>query len=189
MSPEIIISGLALLLILALGRIGMVFGTFYELTSTLLLFLAMMVTLRYWHPLTVFVASFMPDEPAYAALGAYWALFLVGCVPLIVTMNRVTENAVPRYPRLLDALCGGLLGLVSATILVCCVMTSLSLVLPKFWPAYNREILIVPLDRYPILAYQYIERDWLGISATDSNRTRFPNFVKEDVDDLKRGWR
>jgi hypothetical protein len=76
---EVILSILALVLILSLGWGGTMFGVFYELTSSLLLFFAMMVTMRYWYEATGLVESVLPGAGAYGAFGAYWALFLVGC--------------------------------------------------------------------------------------------------------------
>jgi len=60
------------------------------------------------------------------------AVFLVGCLPLILVLNQVTQQAVPRYPRIVDAVLGFVFGLISSTILVCCVMTSLSVIVPRF---------------------------------------------------------
>ena len=120
---EVILSLAAIVLILVLAWGGaVVFGLFYELTSSLLLFFALMVTLRYWYEATRWVESVMPGAGAYGAFGAYWAVFLAGCLPLILVLNRVTQQAVPRYPRFLDAVLGFVLGLIAATILVCCVM-------------------------------------------------------------------
>ena len=80
-----------------------VFGVFYELTSSLLLFFAMMVTMRYWYEATRWVESVMPGAGAYGAFGAYWAVFLLGCLPLILVLNRVTEEALLKRRRLLNS--------------------------------------------------------------------------------------
>ena len=87
---EVIVSILALMLILLLAWGGTLFGVFYELTSSLLLFLAMMVTMRYWYEATRLVESVMPGAGAYGAFGAYWALFLVG--------SAVDPGAQPGHP-------------------------------------------------------------------------------------------
>src|SRR5437867_4015617 len=99
----------------------------------------------------------------YAAFGAYWTLFLVGCVPLIAVMNHVTEESMPKYPKWLDAALGLVFGLLSATIVVCCVMTSLSVIAPKLYEPYNRGALVVPLDMVPISLYRAIEGEFLHI--------------------------
>src|SRR2546425_6855326 len=158
MAIELIISVSALLVILLLGRVGMHFGAFYEVVSTLLLFLAMMFTLRYWFLLTRWITGwFGGNGSGYAAFGAYWALFLVGCAPLIVVMNHVTEESMPKYPRWLDSVVGFVFGLLSAMILVCSVMTSLSVLAAKIYEPYNRTALIAPLDAVPIWMYRSIE--------------------------------
>ena len=185
---EITLSILAVLLILALAWIGPDLGVFYELTTTLLLFLAMMVALRYWYGLTQWLVLRMPDYPAYVAFGAYWTLFLVGCLPLIVIMNRVTESSVPRYPRFVDRVLGLALGAVSGLILVSCLMTSLSVITPKVWPPYDHDALLWPVDRIPIAVYQKVEGDFLGIRTNDVRHTRFPTFQKSDADQLDRYW-
>jgi uncharacterized membrane protein required for colicin V production len=186
---EVILSLAAIVLILILAWGGAaVFGLFYELTSSLLLFFAMMVTLRYWYEATRWVESIMPGAGAYGAFGAYWAVFLAGCLPLILVLNRVTQQAVPRYPRILDAVLGFVLGLIASTIVVCCVMTSLSVFIPKIWEPYNHFALTLPFDQYPINVYEHIEEQWLGIPKNDPGHTRFPTFKKEDADSFQKYW-
>ncbi|MGO9245115.1 MAG: CvpA family protein [Verrucomicrobiia bacterium] len=188
MYVEVILSILALVLILSLGWGGSMFGVFYELTSSLLLFFAMMVTMRYWYEATGFVESVMPGAGAYGAFGAYWALFLLGCLPLILVLNQVTQQAVPRYPRIVDAVLGVVFGLISSTILVCCVMTSLSVIAPKIWEPYNPDALTFRFDQKPIEVYQSIENA-IGVKANDPGRTRFPTFEKADQDDFQKYWK
>jgi uncharacterized membrane protein required for colicin V production len=184
----LILSIAAIVLILSLAWGGaVVFGVFYELTSSLLLFFAMMVTLRYWYEATRWVESVMPGAGAYGAFGAYWAMFLVGCLPLILVLNRLTQEAVPRYPKAIDMVLGFVFGFISATILVCCVMTSLSVVVPTIWEPYNRDALTVPFDRYPIAVYQRVE-DLVGVKPRDPGHTRFPTFEKKDADDFQKYW-
>jgi uncharacterized membrane protein required for colicin V production len=191
----VVLSILAGLLILSLARLGVLFGVFYELTSSVLLFFAMMVTLRYWYEAAQWVESVMPGAGAYGAFGAYWALFLVGCVPLILVLNRVTYQAVPRYPRFVDAALGAVFGLIAAIILVCCVFTSLSVIGPKIWEPYNHDALTVAFDRYPIMTYQYIEEQWLRIPKTNADgtpnpcHTRFSTFENKDADSFQTYWR
>lgn len=181
------IAGIVLILTFAWGG-AIVFGVFYELTSSLLLFFAMMVTLRYWYEATRWVESVMPGAGAYGAFGAYWAVFLVGCLPLILVLNRVTQQAVPRYPRFVDMVLGFIFGFIAATILVCCVMTSLSVIVPKIWEPYNRDGLTVRFDLCPIAVYKHIEEQWLGVPEADAGRTRFPTFKKADADNFKKYW-
>ena len=186
---EVTLSVAAIVLILTLAWGGVIFGVFYELTSSLLLFFAMMVTMRYWYEAARWIESVMPGAGAYGAFGAYWAVFLVGCLPLILVLNRVTQQAVPRYPRVVDSAMGLVFGFVSATILVCCVMTSLSVIGPKVWEPYNREALTLPFDQFPIVAYERIEEQWLGIPRNDPGHTRFPTFEKADADNFQKYWR
>jgi hypothetical protein len=185
---ETALSVTAILLILALAWAGIAFGVFYELTSTLLLFWAMMVTLRYWYLATGLVAGWVPAAGSYAPFLAYWALFLVGCVPLIIVMNRVTQDSIPRYPKVVDSVLGFIFGFTSAVIVVCSVMTSLPVIVPKVWEPYNHDALLLPFDRAPIALYQYIERNWLGIADTDPAHARFPTFEKKDLDDYQKYW-
>jgi uncharacterized membrane protein required for colicin V production len=186
---EVTLSIIALVLILTLAWGGTFFGVFYELTSSLLLFFAMMVTMRYWYEATRWVESVIPGAGAYGAFGAYWTVFLVGCLPLILVLNQVTQQAVPKYPRIVDVVLGFVFGLISSTILVCCVMTSLSVIVPKIWDGYNREALTVPFDEYPIRVYQQIEGGLLGIRTNDPGHTRFPTFEKADEDNFQTYWK
>jgi hypothetical protein len=84
---------------------------------------------------------------------------------------------------------GLVFGAASATILVCTVMSSLSVVVPKLWRDYDRQKLIVPFDRAPMLVYQAIEQRLVGIAPTDPGHTRLPSLEKEDADDLYKYWR
>jgi len=186
----VIISALAILVILGLGRLGMQFGAFYELTSTLSLFFAMMVSLRYWYPMTRWAVSWCPpDAVGYATFGSYWALFLLGSLPVLVFISCVTQESVPKYPNVVDAVLGLIFGMVSATVLVCCVMTSLSVVGPKVWDEYNHEALVLPFDKVPIEMYQTVERNWLHIAPSDPAHTRFPTFEKADADNFDKYWK
>jgi len=143
---ELILSIAAILVIVSLARLGALFGVFYELTSALLLYLAMMITLRYWYEAAHWVESVLPGAGAYGAFGTFWAMFLVGCLPLILVLNRVTAESVPRYPKYVDMALGVVFGFVAGVILICCVFTSLSVITPKIWEPYNHEALTFPFD-------------------------------------------
>jgi len=186
---EIVISVLAFLIILGFARLGIHFGAFYELASTAFLFLAMMIALRYWWLFTRLLSPWFNGENAYAAFGAYWVMFLVGVTPLMVLTARVERQATPRYPRVVDLVFGLIFGAVSAAILVCTVMTSLSVIVPKVWADYDRQKLILPLDRVPIAIFQAVEKRCLGIAPTDPGHTRFPTLEKTDADDMDKYWR
>ena len=186
---EVSLTIAAILLILSSARFGVFFGVFYEMTSALLLFFAMMVTLRYWYEVTQWIESVLPGAGAYGVFGAYWGLFLVGCLPLILALNRITQRAAPRYPKIVDNVLGIVFGAVAATILVCCIFTSLSVVGPKVWEPYNRDALTVPFDRLPVAVYEHIEEQWLGIAKTDPGHTRLPTFDKANQDDPQKYWR
>src|SRR5438477_476743 len=86
----------------------------------------------------------------------------VGETPLMVLTALVERKSTPRYPRVIDAVVGLIFGAMSATILVCTVMTSLSVIMPKVWSDYDRQKLILPMDRVPIAVYQAVEKRWLG---------------------------
>jgi len=194
-----LLSVLGIGLILWLTWLGIVFGVFYELTSATLLFLAMMVTLRYWYEAARWVESVMPGAGAYGAFGAYWAMFLVGCVPLILVLNRVTDQAVPRYPKIIDVILGIVFAFIAATILVCCIFTSLSIIVPKIWGGYNPAALTMHFDQYPLDAYQHIEEEWLRVPKSDPGHTRFPQCLlppdeqstaaKGDEDNFQTYWK
>jgi uncharacterized membrane protein required for colicin V production len=185
---EIVLSVLAILLILGLTRAGMVFGVFYELTSAVLLFFAMMIALRYWYLATRLVAAWIPSARSYAPFVAYWALFLIGCLPLIVVLNHLTTESVPRYPRVVDRLLGLVFGFVSGTIFTCCVMTSLVTLLMNVWPSYNPRALWLPFDRFPIAVYQKIERDWARVTETEPGHTLFPSVEKNSGGEPQLSW-
>lgn len=189
---EPIISILAILLILYLGKAGAAYGLFFELISTVLLLFALLVTLRYWYVATQIVQSLTlisGSYAAYAAFVAYWVLFLLGCAPLLVVMKMVNEDSLPKYPNSLDNSLGFVFGMSSAAIFICVLMTSLSVIMPKVWEQYDNGALLIPLDKAPIAGFQYIERNWYGITTNNPAYTRFPTFKKADADSFEKYWR
>jgi hypothetical protein len=183
------LSVLAIGVILYLGRLGILFGAFQELSNALWLFFAMMVTLRYWWLVTGVLISFTPLTGAYAALVAFWALFLVACVSLLLLIWSADKGTVARYPRILDSVFGATFGALSAAILVSCLMLSLSVILPEIVDSYQRTGLIVPLDKLPIGVYQTMEKDCFGIPEDDPGHTRLPTLEKANADDFKKYWK
>ena len=97
---EPVLSVLAIVLILYLARLGMLFGLLQELGSMLWLFFAMMVALRYWWLATGLLVENTPMTGAYAALVAFWSIFLIACVPLLVMTQYTEKNdgwGIPEY--------------------------------------------------------------------------------------------
>jgi uncharacterized membrane protein required for colicin V production len=186
---ELIVSIVCLLLILYMGRMGAAFGMFFEMTSAVLLFFAMLASLRYWYPFSQWFGSVAPISGAYATFVSYWVLFLLGSIPLMVVLKFVNEDSRPKYPTVLDNLLGFLFSATSGAIVICAVMTSLSVIVPKVWEPYERTALLVPLDTVPISVYQAIERGWFGIAEKDPTHTRLPTFEKADADNAEKYWR
>lgn len=186
---ETVISVVALLLILELGRLGSLFGFFLELTSTLLLFFAMMVSLRYWFVATQLLRSHATIPVPYAMLICLWAVFVACSVPLVLLTQRIGEEKTPRYPRRLDALLGFVFGVASGTILVCIVLMSLSVILPTMWTTYDHTRLLVPLDQVPLQVYRLVEDKCLRIPADDVRHTPLPALVATNAEDVTQSWR
>ncbi len=177
------------LLILAYARMGAMIGLFYEIPNMMLLLFALLVTLRYWYLVTDAILSRTTLQPGAAACMAFWALFLAVCVPVMILTRRINIASQPRYPRVLDAGLGFVFGLASASIAICCVMTSVTLLLPAFTTGVEPVKFLVPWDRVAVHAFQTVERKWFGIPATDPSHTRFPTFRKADADNFQKSWR
>lgn len=186
---EVILTIVALLLILYLGRVGASFGLFFELTSTLLFFFAMMVAVRYWYMATQIFNNIVPFGHAYSAFWGFLLLFILGSIPLMAVMKSVNEDSRPKYPSALDSILGFVFGTLSATIVVCTVFTLMSVIVPKAWKEYDPNALFFRLDRIPIAIYQYIEKDVFGIPEKDPRHTRVPTLEKEDLDNFEKYWR
>lgn len=186
---EVIITIFAIILILYLGRVGASFGLFFEMTSALLFFLAMMVTLRYWHQATILFNSLVPFGPAYAVFWGFLLSFILGCIPLIVVIKYVNEDARPKYPNWLDTVLGFVFGTISASIVVCCAFTLMSVILPKAWRDYDPSALFLRLDQYPIQVFQAIESGLFGIGEHDPRHTPLPTLEKADLDNFDKYWR
>lgn len=185
---ELILSIIAIILVLYLGRLSVSFGLFYEMTSMLLLFFAMMVTLRCWYLATQWMEAITPLRGPYAAFVAYWCLFLIGCIPLIGAMKVITEDSRPKYPTGLDVPLAFLFGTVAAAIFVCSVMTSLSVILPKVWEPYERSAMLVPIDEIPFKIYRFVEGNVFGVKNGDPSQTPLPTLDKTVADDFEKFW-
>lgn len=186
---ELVLTICVLLLILYLGRVGADFGLFFELTSALLLLFAMFVTLRYWYLMANLLQTRTFLQGANATFVAYWVLFLLGSIPLILVLKYLNEEARPRYPSVLDKLLGFAFGLLAAAILLCCLMTSLAVFLPRVWEPYDRNALWLPLDEFPLKVYRHVEEQWLGVDASHPGHTRLPTLEKTDADHFDKYWR
>ncbi len=186
---EPLLSIFAVLLILYMGRVGGLFGLFEEITTLLLVVFAVMMTLRYWYASTKFMWWLTLLPASSAAFAGFWALLLIVSVPLLVLTKLITEDCRPEYPKILDRILGFVFGTTSAAILVCCLMTSLSVVMPKYWDKYDRTALVVPWDEIPLSAFRHVEQNWLHIPETDPGHTRLPTLEKADADDLEKFWR
>jgi len=186
---EVILSILAVIVILYLGRVGASFGLFFEMTSAVLFTFAMLVTMRYWYHATQIFNSIVPVGPAYSAFWGFLLLFILGCIPLIAVMKSVNEDARPKYPNLLDTILGFVFGTISAAVVVCCVFTLVSVLLPKAWKDYDPNALFFRLDQYPIQVYQFVEQDVFGVTDKDPGHTRLPTLEKGDLDDFEKYWR
>jgi hypothetical protein len=149
----------------------------------------MMVTLRYWWLATAVLMANTPLSVVNAALVAFWAVFLMACVPVLVLTRFMQKDVVAPYPRILDLLLGPVFGIISATIVVSCLMLSLSVFMPKIWDGYQPTGLVVRFDTLPMEVYQSVEQKWLGITEKDPGHTRFPTLEKADVDDFEKYWR
>ena len=186
---EPVLSFLAIALILYLGWLGIFFGVFQELSNTLWLFFTMMVTLRYWWLVTDWLMAHTSITGAHAVIIAFWSVFLVvACVLLLMLSRFMEKDAVAKYPKLLDSVLGGIFGVLSAVILISCMMLSLSVLMPKIWESYERTGLIAPLDELPIKVYRTVEEKWLGLAEKDPGHTLLPTLKKTDVDDFKKYW-
>jgi uncharacterized membrane protein required for colicin V production len=183
------LSVVALVLILALSRVGAIYGAFAELTNLLLAVIAAAVSLRYWYLITGCLLTMTPLPATYATVIAFWAPFLVVSLTLLFLARLIREEAQPRYPHRLDAALGFVFSLGSGAIFVCAILMSLSVAAPAFWSKYNRAELLLPFDRAPIVAYQFVEQRLAGLAADDPARTRLPSLEKDDANDFFRYWR
>ena len=115
---EMILSIVAFLLILALARLGMNFGVFYELACTLFLFLAMMVALRYWYLLTRVLSPWFAGQNGYVEPGQFDFALSLMVLAAVVAGGRwgvggiaLGALAIAAYDRVLVDLLSQLVGI------------------------------------------------------------------------------
>jgi uncharacterized membrane protein required for colicin V production len=185
---ETILTIFAILVILYLGRVGASFGMFFEMTSTVFFFFAMLVTMRYWHQATQIFNSIVPFGNAYAAFWGFLLLFILGCLPLLWVLKNVNDESRPKYPEILDTVLGFVFGALSSGIVICCVFTLMSVIVPKAWADYDPSNSFLRLDRVPIATMRFIESTFFGIGEADPARTRLPTLEKSDLDDFEKFW-
>jgi uncharacterized membrane protein required for colicin V production len=174
-------------------RVSTEMGLFREMANLVSLLVGLWVALRYWFPATAYLNGQLGGSTFHlpagnAALVAFWAVMLAVALPLLLLFSRMDDKYLPRYPRILDAVGGLVFGVGTSLVVVCSIMITVSVFVPKVWPEYNRDTLLVPWDRLPITAYRKVETEWLGVSGEDPARSRFPTFSKHHVDDLGEYW-
>jgi uncharacterized membrane protein required for colicin V production len=186
---EPLLTILLLAAILYMGRIGAIFGLFQELTTLVAVLFAALATIRYWYLGTKLVTWLTLYPTSSTAFAAFWLLFVAVGVPLIGLTRLIAKDFRPEYPKLLDKMLGFIFGATSGAVLACCLMTSLSVLMPKVWNKYDPAALLVRWHRIAPDLYRHIERDWFGITEDHPGHTRLPALGEGDPDDLDGYWR
>jgi uncharacterized membrane protein required for colicin V production len=154
---EIGISVALIAAILFIGRNGLEKGFFVQVTTTGIVFFAMLVALRYWYPFATWLGASLGTGEAQNAFGAFWILFIFVFAPCYALLRSLNERIVPVYPLVIERGGGFLAGCASGVLVTGCIIVSLSLYLPKMLPEFDNSRLLLPIDRAPIAIYRGVE--------------------------------
>lgn len=157
MQPEHIILLIAAIPLLVRAWLGWRRGATTEIRSVLVYLFALLVAMRYWHPLAQSVGPALPLDAPTAAASVFFALFFVaGIGAAVITAFRgkafQSVNANP-----LDQILGLAAGLFSGSILAGALLLVLSLVLPGRWQEFDPGKIPARLDHWPAAILRTVE--------------------------------
>jgi hypothetical protein len=93
------------------------------------------------------------------------------------------------YPSMVDRILGAIFGFASGMIVMAALMMTVSIASAQFWPGYRREQLPLPVDRWPLQAYRFIETRVAGIGATAAGHTLLPSLNEKNAKTPLDVWR
>jgi hypothetical protein len=167
------LAGFAIVLISA--QIGVRQSAYLALCGTLGVVLAAAVALRYWFVASRFIGIHEEMPKTIHFVVVFWVMFILAGYVFATLRHRYTEVFESGFPSLLGRLLGGLLGLVRGVVIMALVVMTATIILPRFWPAYLPGQLPVPVDRWPVQAYRFIETQVAGIGPAEQGHTPLPS--------------
>jgi uncharacterized membrane protein required for colicin V production len=149
-------------------------GAYLALCGMLVTLLGMFAALRYWFVLSRWLNERQALALPLLAILTFWSVFVVTLFVLSKIRQQCTDAFESVLPSLVDRMLGGLFGCVAGLAVMSALMMTLSIASPMFWPGYNHDELPLPLDRWPLQAYRFIETDVARIGPDQPGHTPLP---------------
>jgi len=175
MAWELIIFLLALILTGLRVWMGWRLGATAEMRYVLAFLFAMLVSLRYWHPLTAAVSGLITIDPQILAAGVFALIFVLAWMLAALVVNLRGEVYQSVLPNPVDNGLGALCGLVSGALLGGSVMLFFAIALPGKFGGFEPDHFPVRLNHIPIGTFRFIEEDVAGMPADSPAHTLFPS--------------
>lgn len=186
---EIVISLIALAFIFLAARLGWREGLFRALARFLFAALAVLVTLRYWHLYTTWLAGWLGFPADQLAFFGFWSLFAVIFVPLNALLGSLNDEFIPVYPRGLEQMGGAVCTALITLLLLSCLLLSLLPAIPEYAPGFNPDRMLLPLDRIPTAIYIGIDSTVTGHPPGSPSSPLLPAVGQGPDHDLQVVWR
>lgn len=161
----------AIAVILLLGQRGYGSGFFNQMVLMVIALFAMIVSLRFWYPVTSWFGERLGAEGGQVAFAAFWIVFIFVLAPPYGLLRSLNERVVPVYPVMIERSLGFLCGCVTGAIVAGCLFTSLIPYLPNVLQSgFDHRRLLIPIDRAPVAVYRGIEgvASSLGFSTDEA---------------------
>lgn len=173
MIPFLVCFG-AFVIVLLFVQNGMRTGAFPALCGMLSGVLGLFIALRYWFLATRWLSERETLPVPLLAIATFWTIFIVA----LFILSKVRQNLAVPYesvnPSFVDRVLGAGFGLVAGMAVMTALMMTLSILSPKFWPAYKASELPLPLDRWPLEAYRFVETRAARVDPTEPGHTPLP---------------
>ena len=163
-------------------------GAFLALCGMLTTVMGLFVTLRYWFLASRWLSERQPLSLPLLSIIAFWSIFIIAVFILIKFRQHYTDAFESVVPSLVERLLGAVFGLVSGLAVMTALMMTLSIASPMFWPAYHHDELPLPVDRWALQAYRFVETRFAGFGAKEPGHTFLPSLKEENTDKPANFW-
>jgi len=179
----------AFVIILLFVRLGMKAGGFLALAGMLAAVFGLLVSLRYWFVASRFVNTYEKDSIPLIAVVVFWVVFTGASLIFKKLRENYTDTFEFVHPSLVDNALGAIFGFVTGAVFAMALMMTLTIAASQYWPAYKPGALPLPIDRWPLQAYRFVETRIIGVSQADAAHTLLPVLEGADAQNPASFWK
>jgi uncharacterized membrane protein required for colicin V production len=173
MIPFLVCFG-AFVVVFLFAQNGTKTGGFPALCGLLGSLFALFAALRYWFLLSRWLSDRENMPIPILAIITFWSVFIVSAFIFAKVRQQLAIAYQSVIPSFIDRVLGAAFGTGAGLAVVSAMMMSLSILSPAFWPAYKADQLPLPVDRWLVDSYHFIESRCAGIPSTDKSHTPLP---------------